>query len=152
MKKLITGSLLMLSPLVSFADDGHGCGLGQTLFEGKSGPVPHFLALTVESVVGIQTFALTSGTLGCDASQPVGASLFIEQNKEKVALDFSRGEGESLDALAQILQVEETQDFNRFVQTNFASIYSSSDASGEEVVDSLFKLMKDDEQFAKYVS
>lgn len=151
MKKIILSTLLLISPMISFADDGSGCGVGATLMKGKSGTVNHLFAWTIEYAVGVQTFALTSGTLGCDTSQPVGASLFIEENTEKLALDFSRGEGESLDALAEILNIDDTANFNQYVKSNFSSIYSV-DASGEQVIISLIDLMKASEEYAPYVS
>jgi hypothetical protein len=153
MKKIIVGSLLVVSPMVSFADDGLGCGWGETVMEGKTGLAAHLSAGTTNGTFANQTFGMTSGTAGCDTSQPLGAAnFFIQQNKEKVALDFSRGEGESLAALSEILNIEETEAFGDFVQGNFASIYSSSAISGGEMVESLVDLMKTDEQFAKYVS
>src|SRR5271170_5520755 len=60
-----------------------GCGLGAMMFQGKDGVVMHVLAATFNSSSGNQTFAMSSGTLGCEdaATAKVAAVSFIQDNK-----------------------------------------------------------------------
>lgn len=153
MKKVILGSLIVLAPITSYADTGAGCGWGEMVWEGKTGFFAHTSAGTTNATFFNQVFGMISGTAGCDTSQTIeAASLFMDNNMEKVALDFSRGKGENLDALGKIFNISETEEFSTFVQSNFSEIYPSSEVSAEDMMESLVALMKSDGQFSKYVS
>jgi len=66
MKKAICSAVLLAASSSAFAEapGGPGCGWGNMLFEGESGPV-HFLATTTNGTSGNKTFGMTSGTNGC---------------------------------------------------------------------------------------
>ena len=97
---------------IAYADKGPGCGVGKVLFEGKSGTGNHLSATTVDWTVngivpGYQTFAMTSGILGCDPESTVKAereqTQFIANNMPQLMNDIARGQGEYLMAYGRLL-------------------------------------------------
>jgi hypothetical protein len=158
MNKLILGALLFGLATTAQAKDygAAGCGLGSKLFEGQSGVGPHVLAATTNGFYGTQTFAMTSGTLGCDVSDPIKSHMahYIDSNLDNIAQAAARGEGESLDALASVMNIEkEDQDlFSSTIQSNFDVIFSSESVGSVEVMNALTAVMKSNEKLAKYVS
>ena len=156
-KTVVLSFALFAAPLSSFADTGPGCGWGAMVFEGKDGLVPNVLAATTNGTFGNQTFGMTTGTAGCDASKPVttsAADKFLDSNIEKVAKDMATGQGESLDTLASLLGISETEKTHFFsvTQKNFSSIFSKPDNTSKEVLESLKTVMMQDDTLAKYVS
>ena len=80
-----------------------GCGLGSIIFGDKPGMIQIF-AGTTNSFSGSQTFGVSSGTSNCgESSKQNQASEFIKVNKVAIETEIARGEGESLLALAEIL-------------------------------------------------
>ncbi len=144
MKKLIAGAILLTSSSMAFAAGNHGpagCGLGsEVLFPDASKWHEHVLAATTNQSA-TQTFAMTSGTLGCeDANGPLKLSLaFIDNNMDQLAADAAKGQGESLAALAEVMgiQAQDTVAFNSAVQSNFDNIFAPEGTSG-----SAFEAMK----------
>jgi len=142
MKKIALTIAMLASPMATMAaETGPGCGWGSILMDGKEGVAPNVLAATTNGTFGNQTFGMTSGTAGCDASQPVqrAAVDFLDNNMEKVARDMSTGQGESLDTLARLMGVD-AQDqaaFSAITHENFAEIFSSDTVSSVDVMASL---------------
>jgi hypothetical protein len=157
MKKMILGAMLVATPFLAQAKDygAAGCGLGSILFEGQSGLGPHILAATTNNFYGTQTFAMTSGTLGCDVEGPIQshAALYIDSNMENIARDMSRGEGEALNALAAVMGVQKQDQatFSAVMKANFTTIYSHDSVTSAEVMDAMASVMKNDAVLAKYV-
>lgn len=155
MKKMTLAIALLASPIASMAaETGPGCGWGSILMDGQKGVVSNVLAATTNGTFGNQTFGMTSGTAGCDASQTIhrAAVDFLDDNMEKVARDMSTGQGESLDTLASLMGIHE-QDKGRFFSVtheNFAVIFSSDSVSSIEVMASLQELMQQDATLARY--
>jgi phenylacetate-coenzyme A ligase PaaK-like adenylate-forming protein len=156
MKKFIATILLTLPMTSMAADSGAGCGLGAMLFDGKSGLAQNVMAATTNGTYGNQTFAMTSGTSGCDTSQPlsVAANDFLDQNMEKVARDMATGQGESVATLANLMGVsqQDQQTFVSLAQENFSTIFNSSDVSSQDVISAVITIMKQDSTLTKYVS
>ena len=156
-KTLVLSVALLAAPMSSFADTGPGCGWGSMLFNGQDGLGPNVLAATTNGTLGNQTFGMTTGTAGCDASKPVttsAADKFLDSNIEKVAKDMATGEGESLSTLASLLGIEEAEKthFYTVTQKNFGSIFSKPENTSKEVLESLKTVMQQDSLLAKYVS
>lgn len=157
-KKTIVLSLAMLTaPMSAFADTGPGCGWGAMIFEGKDGLGPNVLAATTNGTFGNQTFGMTTGTAGCDASKPVTTSAaddFLDSNIEKIAKDMATGQGESLETLASLLGISDSEKTHFFsvTQKNFSTIFSKPDNTSKEVLNSLKTVMQQDSTLAKYVS
>jgi len=165
MKKMSFGraavaAALVAAPLMSHAagDNVGACGPGSRLFEGQSGIAPQVLAVTTNQFAGINTFAMSSGTSGCSQDGKVSSNWktaqFIDGNKDRLARDLSRGSGESLDSLAQLLGVTE-QDKAAFVRTardNMARIFPSARASTEEIRTGLRAVLAADASLAAYAA
>ncbi len=158
MKKLLIGALLIASPMAVNAKDygAAGCGVGSIIFEGQSGLGPHVLAATTNGFYGTQTFAMSSGTLGCSVDDPIQshASLYIDSNLNNVAADIARGDGEALMALAELFDVKaaDRATFAAVLKDNFSVIFTSESVTSTDVMSSLKMVMKDDLVLAKYVS
>jgi hypothetical protein len=154
-----TAALAVLSMGVHAADGEVGtCGWGSKVFDGQSGLPAKVLAVTTNGTSGSQTFGITSGTSGCTQDGTVRSSWklssFIEGNKEKLARDMSRGSGETLDALAQLIGVE-AQDKAAFVRStreNVGRIFPSADVPAQDVRVALRQVMADDERLAVYMA
>jgi len=130
--------LLVLSVFSSaFAGGNTGCGLGNVIWKGKSGPVVEILAITTNGTSYSQLFAITSGTSGYQEGATIGANtveLYVDENMDMLAADMSRGNGEYLDTLATLMEVENKSDFNKKLQANFDKIYSHDNITSKEVV------------------
>lgn len=171
MKKLLATGLLLALPLLGqaaggaapqggqrqqAADAGSGCGLGSLMFEGNSGVGAHAVAMTTNGSLFNNTFGMSSGTLGCDPEIPVryrGERVYISANMTRLAEDMSRGHGEILAGLAEMMGIAETDKaaFYSLTQRNFGRIYASESATADQVMDALIGTMKADPSLAKYL-
>ncbi|MCU7875175.1 MAG: DUF3015 domain-containing protein [Candidatus Thiodiazotropha sp. (ex Lucinoma borealis)] len=148
---------LLTTPMASMgAETGPGCGWGSMLMDGKNGLPSNVLAATTNGTFGNQTFGMTSGTAGCDSNQTIqkAAADFLNDNMEKVARDMSKGQGESLETLANLLGIQE-QDKSTFFsvsQANFSTIFSSDSISSTQVMTSLHEVMKKNVSLSQYTS
>lgn len=127
--------------------DSTGCGLGSMAWRGQSGAAPQILAVTTNGSFGTQTFGITFGTSGCDPNGRVTGGTqkmvfnFIQNNMEQYALDAARGEGETLDALAGIMNMDK-ETFAQKSQQNFAAIFPDSNVDAVFVTMKIFEVMK----------
>lgn len=125
MKKLFYALLLTFFTSSVYAAHGPaGCGLGAVLLEGKSGVTFNVLAATTNSISGNQTFAMSTGTLGCEdaKSARVSAVSFIENNMVALSSDIARGYGESLDAYLALVNFSDAN--KEKLKQNFDMIFS----------------------------
>ena len=158
MKKLLVIGAVMALPFTAQAEGGYsaaGCGVGSMIFEGQSGLGPHVLAATTNGFYGTQTFAMTSGTLGCDVSGTINAqaALYIDSNLDQIAADMSKGHGEALNALAAVMGVQKADqaEFRKVMHQNFASIFSNTSVTGTDVANAVSATMKGNSTLSKYV-
>lgn len=153
MKKLIAGAMLLGASSLAFAQPG--CGVGAMIWKGQSGIAPHVLAATTNGTFGNQTFGMSTGTLGCDTNEAVQSmAMYMDSNIDKIARDMSRGEGENLDTLAVLLNVEQKDraEFRKLLQDNFATVFPSSDTTSDEAVSAIVTLLESHQSFSKYVA
>jgi hypothetical protein len=159
MKKMISTlalCALVASPAFAQANNIGSCGWGSKLFMGQRGIAPQVLGATTNGTSGNQTFAITSGTSGCTQDGVVTSSwktaAFIDGNMNKLALDMSRGEGESLSSLAALVGVnaDDSAAFRASLQQNFDGIFSSSQVTSVEVAQNLKNVLAANESLAKY--
>ena len=126
------------------AYDSTGCGLGSMAWRGQSGIVPQVLAVTTNAMFGTQTFGISTGTSGCDPNGRVtggtGRMLlaFLENNMEQFAMDASRGNGETLETIAGILDVD-SNELGLKAQQHFAYLFENENV---EAVDLALKIME----------
>lgn len=103
-----------------------GCGLGSILFGPKPGGI-QIVAATTNGTSYNQTFGITFGTLNCEFTEAgVQAAVYLENNREVMAKEAARGEGETLVGLANILKCSNQEAFNKNVQSNFEKIFVDS--------------------------
>ncbi len=138
-------------------DDVGACGLGSAIWAGKSGIAPKVFALTTNGMAS-ETIAITAGTSGCSQDGVVKAnwklSSFVEDNKAKLARDISRGSGETLDAVAQLIGVT-GQDKVAFVQTtreNMARIFPRDETSTKDILAGLRDVLASNDKLAGYAA
>ncbi len=128
------------------AVDSTGCGLGSMAWRGQRGPIPQILAVTTNGIFGIQTFGISSGTSGCDPQGRISggtgrmALAFLENNMEQFALDASAGQGETIDTLAGILNVD-SEKLGEISKNNFASLFPSENVDAVDVTANLLALI-----------
>lgn len=160
MKKLIVATALVTASSFTFAAGGHGpsgCGLGSNIIMKDADEWhEHVLAATTNGTSGNQTFGMTSGTLGCqDAGGPLSADIqrYIDGNLDQLAADTARGKGDSLAALADLMDIE-TADralFNQSLQANFDQLFQSENTTSGDAAEVLSAIMSADKTLAKYV-
>ena len=123
-----------------------GCGLGSIIFGSKPGMI-QIVAATFNGTGGSQTFGITFGTSNCVADGGSGhAELFIIGNREALQNDISRGNGEALTNLAQIIGCSGTKTLGTKLQSNYQSIFPSQNAPAEAVAGSILNTIKHDSQ------
>ena len=155
MKKIISGIILLgaSSTAMAVSPGGPGCGWGNMLFAGDSGPM-HFAASTTNGTSGNATFGMTSGTNGCSTSGSLtyGGKSMIGSIMNELSEDVAKGEGDALTAVAVMYGIEQDdrQAFADATHNNFASIFPSENVTADEVMASLNEIIKSDTRLAKY--
>jgi len=155
-KQLLAVALLASMSTGASADQDVGCGLGSILWAGQSGLVPKVLAATTNGIFG-QTFAISTGTLGCQQSGVISSrvrlTMYTGSNIEKLARDMSVGQGESLNVLADLMGVPETDKpaFFQAARDNFGTIFAPENVTAGQVLDALNNVMAADSTLVGYV-
>lgn len=151
MKKILLASAVFSVALMagapSFAIDSTGCGLGSMAWRGQSGMVPQVLAVTTNGLFGSQTFGITTGTSGCDPEGRITGGTqrmllaFVENNMEQIAMDVAAGNGETLETMAGIMNVD-AKTLASKTHNQFAVLFPSADVEAVDVTLKLFEIMK----------
>ena len=146
-KNLLLGGVLglvMMASTPSFAiDSTGGCGLGSMAWKGHSGIIPQVLAMTTNGIF-LNTVGVTLGTSGCDPNGRVTGGTGklvladIENNMEQFAMDASRGQGETIETIAGILNVD-SKELGQKAQQSFAYLFVDENV---EAVDLTLKIME----------
>jgi hypothetical protein len=155
MKKTVVIVFVMFFAFIGMAYAGSettkncGCGLGSLLFEEqRDGLVSQVLAATTNGTFGNQTFGITTGTLGCDKfttmTMKEKLNIFVADNMDNVATDIASGQGETIDAIADLagINVENKAYFFTMLQDNFDTIYPSTQVTHEEVVGNIVDIIQ----------
>ncbi|MDH5301509.1 MAG: DUF3015 domain-containing protein [Gammaproteobacteria bacterium] len=139
------------------ANDGAGCGLGKVILGGKSGAGVNVGASILNSIYGNQTFAMTSGTSGCDTSTVVQndnkqREEFVASNMDNLSVDAAQGQGNYLASLAHIMAIQEQDKgtFYSLTQARYEDLFVKSEKPAE-VLAALDLAMASDSQLAKYI-
>ncbi|MBF0239495.1 MAG: DUF3015 family protein [SAR324 cluster bacterium] len=146
-KKLVfvamAASIIPVSSL--FADTGAGCGLSTVVpwvNENKT-VLQKLLAGTTNGISGNQSFAITTGTLGCTnegfVKNEEKARMFVASNFDSLKTDIAQGQGEFLSTLAQIIEVpaSQQQEFYSFTQSHYTQLFQSAQTSPQEMISQL---------------
>lgn len=152
-KAILLAAALIFAPLsAAQADNDIGCGVGTEIFKGQAGPVQKILASWTNGFL-FQSVSITFGLLNCGSlNDTITASAqtrhFAAANIDALARDAAMGRGESLDTLAALLEIEDTDAFGQFAQTNYDALFPTATVTSEELLVSLDRLMATDERFA----
>ncbi len=117
-----------------------GCGLGSQIIKDDSSAVMLALQATTNGTSGNQTFGVTSGTSGCKKARFVlneRAAEFVVANMDQLSREISMGKGESVETLAELLNVENKAEFASALQANYNAIYTSEKVDMANVLDNV---------------
>jgi DUF3015 family protein len=121
-----------------------GCGLGSLVFGNQPGAV-QILAATTNGTFGSQTFGITTGTSNCGSGlMAQGTKNFVEANREVLAKDISRGQGEAIGALAVINACQDSAKVGAALQKSFSVIFPTESASNEDVTAAILRTLHSD--------
>jgi hypothetical protein len=154
-KKLMVVALIGMFPVGAMAGADGSCGVGSKVFDGQKGIAPQVLAMTTNGTF-LNTIGVTAGTSGCAQDGVVKSNwktaMFIDGNKEKLARDMSTGSGESLESLAKLIGVQDQHKpaFFQATKENFVKIFSSDNATTDQVLASLKQVLASDSELAQY--
>ena len=98
-----------------------GCGLGSLAIKepGKIQIVASLLNLT-----GVQTSAITTGTSGCyEDNGDTAAFKYIDENKEALTVDVSKGQGDTLAGLLRLWGCDNEGNINQSLQSHYGEIF-----------------------------
>ena len=144
MKKIlvsIAAVVALSSSMMANVNSQTGCGLGAMIIKDDSTAIMLALQATTNTALsGNQTFGITSGTLGCKKTQFVmneRAEEFVASNMDQLAKEIAQGHGESVDTLAELLEVSDKAAFATALQSNYNSIYTSQNAKMADVLDNI---------------
>lgn len=140
---LVVCGVLSITSTANAVDSTGGCGLGSMAWKGQSGVIPQVLAMTTNAWAS-NTIGVTLGTSGCDPNGRVTGGTgkmmlaFLENNMEQFAMDAAAGQGETIETVAGILNVDSDL-LAQNVQQNFAYIFPNENV---EVVDVVLRVME----------
>ncbi len=121
-----------------------GCGLGSLIFGSERGGV-QILAATTNGIFANQTFGITTGTSNCGSGLlAMGTKNFVEANREVLAKDISRGQGEAIGALTIINACKDSQAVGAALQRSFGEIFPSESATNDEVTEAILRTLHSD--------
>ncbi len=122
-----------------------GCGLGSLVFGNQPGAV-QILTATTNGTFGSQTFGITSGTSNCGGGLIAqNTRNFVEANREALAKDMSRGQGETIGALTFMAGCKSSSDVGARLQSSFSTIIPSEQATADEIAEKLLQTLKADQ-------
>jgi hypothetical protein len=152
MKKIAIALILCLM-MVSVASANNvrkdcGCGLGGMAIGDKEGLLWNLLGTFLNGMCGNQTFAMSTGTSDCGQPEKLAIldqmNIFVADNMDALAVDIAQGNGDSLDALAEIAKISEPNRpvFYSALQNNFNRIYPNTDVTSDTVVTEISKIIE----------
>ncbi len=143
-KIVLAAGIAFLSTAAMAAPYGTaGCGLGSLVFGNQKGIVQIFAA-TTNGIFASQTFGITTGTSNCADTGGGAASIksFTETNREALAKDISRGQGETVANLSVLAGCSDASQVGATLQKNFGSIFPNASTPSEHVADAILSALK----------
>ncbi len=140
---MIAGMILLSTAAVAAPYGTAGCGLGSLVFGNQKGIVQIFAA-TTNGTFASQTFGITTGTSNCADTGGGAASIksFTETNREALAKDISRGQGETVANLSVLAGCSDASQVGVTLQKNFGSIFPSAATPSDHVADAILSALK----------
>lgn len=129
---LLASTVLVGTP--AFADSkGVSCGPGKKVMEGKSGMDSHLIAWGIDTViqffVPVVTFAISSGTSGCNSDAVVEREktqeAFVANAMDNLSVEMAQGGGQYVDTMANLMGCpgEAREQFSRFGQARYETLF-----------------------------
>jgi hypothetical protein len=151
MRVLVAAALLALATTASAQGlkgtgsyGAAGCGLGSLVFGNQAGMV-QVLAATTNGTFASQTFGITTGTSNCGAGLIAsGTKNFVEANRESLAKDMSRGQGETIGALTVMAGCADSHQVGAALQAHFEQIMPTAQATSDDIAKALLETLKSD--------
>ncbi|QFR44086.1 DUF3015 domain-containing protein [Sulfurimonas sp. CVO] len=143
MKKILVSLAAVValsSSMMANVNNQTGCGLGSMIIKDDSTAIMLALQATTNGIFGNQTFGITSGTLGCEKTKFVmneRAQEFVASNMDQLAKEIAIGHGESIDTLAELLEISDKATFCASLQENYNKIYTSQNVEMADVLDNI---------------
>jgi hypothetical protein len=107
------------------------------------------LAATTNWLFGTQTFGISSGTSNCGSTSGAHATrVFVEANREALAKDVSRGSGETIGTLSEMLGCQDAKAVGATLQKNFSTVFPTENVSNEQVTTAILDTLKRDKMAA----
>jgi hypothetical protein len=150
-KLLMTLAVAGCSTLAVYAADiqrNTGAGIGTMIFQDQDGLVSQTLAITTNGTFCNGLFAITSGTLNAEKAPRLvkqeRLENFVADNMDALAQDIAAGQGESLDTLAELMEVDAAKraQFRVTLKSNFGKIYSTEAVTSQDVVTRISTLVE----------
>jgi hypothetical protein len=150
-------AVLIIAPMsAAKADNDVGCGVGTLIWEGKTG-LPFKLMASSTNGMLFQSVSITFGLVNCsDGTGTVTASVrtrhFAALSFDNIARDIALGGGESFDTLSTLLEVDvvDRPALARLAQVHFDELFPSEHVTSNEMLETLERLMRRDEQLSIY--
>jgi hypothetical protein len=121
-----------------------GCGLGSIIFGTKPGLSQVSAAST--NTLGLQTFAITSGTENCDSiDDHETLDNYVAMNREALAKDVARGSGETIVTLTAIAGCADPNTVGPKLKGAYERIFPGPQASTEKVARTIRSILRSDE-------
>ena len=122
-KILLLGALIFSGSAFAQSIGPAGCGLGHMMMGGKDSQV---LVATLNAT-GTQSFGITSGTSNCvDSAGTAKLESFIEGNRVALETEAARGQGETVESLAQILRCPSSEKVGAVLKASHSEVFSGS--------------------------
>lgn len=147
MKKFLAAAAVCVALSAAPAHaDNVGCGLGAVLLKGNSGMAVNLIATFLNGISANQTFGITTGTSGCTQNGRISGGTgrlfaFMENNLDQFAIDASRGHGETINAVASIMDVPADK-VGSVAKQNFALLFNGENADAVSVSLKMTELLK----------
>ena len=129
--------------------DNCGCGLGtMALGDQEATILSQVCATFLNGLSGNQTFGISSGTLECEPHAGIAYNKrvieYVADNMDHLAHDMAMGQGDSLNALADLMDMTDGNRDNVFsqLQQGFDRIFPSADVTAEEVVSNIADVLQ----------
>ncbi len=126
-----------------------GCGLGSVLFGETENRGGQLLSSTTNGVYSNNTFGMSSGTSNCvpeksakTAEVKKNMNMFISANKEALANDIVKQDGETITALGEIVGCKDTKYLGTKLQSRYNVIYSKNETTA--VTDNMYDVIAND--------
>jgi len=138
---VVAAATLISTSAFAGGNSNTGCGLGSMAIKNQDTLVLQLAGTFLNGISGNQTFGITSGSLGCSKPTKIvmndQAQKFVADNMDSIAIEVAAGEGENLDTLLSLIEVEDKAVAALTLKANFSTIYSSADVTSAQVVDGI---------------